>query len=122
MAGNANSGRLKSLETVAKECGIAFQKNATALHQCLIDKALQGDKDCLMYLFDRHFGKPKSNLDINSRTQISFSADYLALASMRDKASTVIEVSEPKQLAAGDNGTLGLEDDSQPQTSSQNEA
>lgn len=45
----------------------------------LIEKVMAGDKDCLLYYFDRLLGKPRQEIDQNIRgLVVSITADKLA--------------------------------------------
>lgn len=56
-----------------------LRKHIPGLTQILIGKAEAGDKDCLLYCFDRILGKPKVEIDQNIRgLVVSITADKLA--------------------------------------------
>jgi len=67
MAGKkGRSGRKKSPRNVMRYLTECIEDNAYELAKALVDKALDGDRESLVYCFDRIGGKPQqsTNLDI----------------------------------------------------------
>ena len=74
--------RSKSPQTILK---LAFQRlddNIEEIFQRLIDKALQGDKDCLQYLIDRKLGRPHQSQDLRITAKRIYSPEELQLMSI----------------------------------------
>ena len=66
MAGKVGrSGRKKVASTLINEALEQVDQHIPELFNKLIEKGLQGDKECLIYLIDRRMGKPKAQTDID---------------------------------------------------------
>lgn len=59
------SGRRKSPKNLMKYLTETIDSNSYVLVDALVNKAKQGDKDALFYLFDRRLGKPVQQTDLN---------------------------------------------------------
>ena len=60
MAGRkGRSGRKKSITALVNEALERVDECIPELFNKLIEKGLQGDRECLIYLIDRRLGKPK---------------------------------------------------------------
>lgn len=81
MAGNINSGRHKLPSTILKELNPIIDDAMPSVVAKLIEKALAGDKDCLIRIFNHKFGMPRTELDMRIKQTLSFSPDELALMS-----------------------------------------
>jgi len=67
MAGKVGrSGRKKVASTLVNEALERVDERIPELFNKLIEKGLQGDRECLIYLIDRRLGKPKQSTDITS--------------------------------------------------------
>ena len=65
MAGKkGRSGRKKSLSTIMRQVMENDAQNLPNYFQKLSDLALKGDREALMYLLDRHLGKPKATMEV----------------------------------------------------------
>jgi len=103
MAGNANSGRHKELSTIKRELQVTIDDNMPAIVRKMVDKAMAGDKDCLIRLFNHKFGLPRQEIDARIKTNFTFSPDDYAL--MSHVTVTAIEPvieADVKELPASD--------------------
>ena len=64
------SGRKKSPANVMRYLTEQIDSNWSKLVNSLIEKALEGDKETLMYCFDRRLGKPKIHQDLEVKGDI----------------------------------------------------
>ena len=71
--GGQGSGPQKSPSTLIKEAKEKDAKNLPYYFEKLSEVALKGDRESLVYLIDRHLGKPKqqTDIDITGGEQIS---------------------------------------------------
>ena len=68
MAGvKGRSGRKRNPANVQKYFNEQFDLCSGSLVQTLIDKAKNGDRELLIYCFDRRLGKPKQQVDIDPK-------------------------------------------------------
>lgn len=58
------SGRKRNPRNITKYFNEVFDQNSYVLVEQLIDKAKNGDKEMLIYCFDRRLGKPKATTEI----------------------------------------------------------
>jgi len=66
MAGKVGrSERKKVASTLVNEALERVDQHIPELFDKLIEKGLQGDRECLIYLIDRRLGKPKQSSDID---------------------------------------------------------
>lgn len=66
MAGKKGaSGRRKTPATIIKEAYDLIDSNMPSLFDKLYERAMQGDREALIYLIDRRLGKPKQQTDID---------------------------------------------------------
>ncbi len=73
------SGRVPGYHGRVVRAMAIFEKSLPELADKLMERAKEGDKDCLMYVFDRILGKPKQEIDQRVRGIImSVSADEIA--------------------------------------------
>jgi hypothetical protein len=108
MAGNLNSGRHKELKTIKKELQVMIDDNMPDVVAKMIDKAREGDKDCIIRLFNHKFGMPHADLDLRIKGTISYSADdYALLNSVRVTQDAIIE-GVIRELPEGQMGTNDL--------------
>ena len=75
-----HSGRKKSFSKQIENALEQVDANIEAIFQTLITKAIEGDKDCAIYLIDRRLGRPHSSLDARIKGELHISADELQLA------------------------------------------
>lgn len=81
------SGRPKGYHTRLTNAIAIMEKELPALATTLMDKAKAGDKDCLIYVFDRILGKPRQEIDQRVRGIImSVSADEIAQLVLQTQA------------------------------------
>lgn len=59
------SGRKKDPAGIMKFLCEKITDNVYDLTEALVQKALDGDKDCIFYCFDRVCGKPQQSTDLN---------------------------------------------------------
>lgn len=71
--------RSKSPQTILKQAFQRLDDNIEEIFQKLIDKALQGDKDCLQYLIDRKLGRPHQSQDLRITAKRVYSPEELQL-------------------------------------------
>ena len=65
MAGKiGRSGRKKSLSTIMRQVMENDAYNLPLYFQKVSDLALKGDRESLLYLIDRHLGKPKATMEL----------------------------------------------------------
>ena len=79
--GGPGSGAKKKLSTLMREAIDCDRENLPAYFQKLSEKALQGDKEALIYLIDRHLGKSKVTVDSNIKATRVYTAEELRLMS-----------------------------------------
>jgi len=66
MAGRkGRSGRKKVASTLVNEALERVGEHIPELFSKLIEKGLQGDRECLIYLIDRRLGKPKVQTEVD---------------------------------------------------------
>ena len=65
------SGRKKSPRDVLRYLTEQIDDNWGILVNRLIEKASNGDREALMYCFDRRLGKPKQQADIDIKGEVS---------------------------------------------------
>ena len=66
MAGKVGrGGRKKVASTLINEALERVDERIPELFNKLIEKGLQGDRECLIYLIDRRLGKPRATADVN---------------------------------------------------------
>ena len=75
-------GKKKSLKTLMKEAYDKLDESLPGLFQKLIDKARDGDKDCLQYLIDRKLGRPHQSQDLRITAKRIYSSEELELMSI----------------------------------------
>ena len=68
-------GRKKLPATIIKEMLEKDAQNLPAYLAKLGEKALEGDKEALIYLVDRHLGRPHQSQDLRVKGMISFLPD-----------------------------------------------
>lgn len=72
------SGRLGYRARAEKSLKV-IERRLPVLTEALLQRAEAGDKDCLLYCFDRILGKPRVEIDQNIRgLVVSITADKLA--------------------------------------------
>ncbi len=59
------SGRKRHPQSVMMRLYDKIDANWDALQNTLIQKAIEGDREALMYCFDRRLGKPKASTEVN---------------------------------------------------------
>ena len=65
MAGKpGRSGRKRNIQNIQEYYNRQFDIRSTFLVEKLLDRALDGDREALIYAFDRRIGKPKQQTDI----------------------------------------------------------
>lgn len=74
--------RSKSPQTILKQAFQRLDDNIEEIFQKLIDKALEGDKDCLQYLIDRKLGRPHQSQDLRVTARREYSPEELQLMSI----------------------------------------
>ena len=74
------SGRKKVISTLMSEAVELVDESMPELFEKLKEKALAGDKDCLIYLIDRRLGRPRQEIDQRIKGQILITPDMRALA------------------------------------------
>ena len=62
--GGEGSGRLPKLHTIVKRVIKEDSKNLPAYFRKLSELALNGDREALLYLINRHLGKPKEIVEV----------------------------------------------------------
>lgn len=66
MAGKkGRSGRRKVASTLINEALERVDQRIPELFNKLVEKGLQGDRECLIYLIDRRLGKPKVQTEVD---------------------------------------------------------
>ena len=91
------SGRKKLASTLIAEALEKVEENLPDIIQKLIDKAMQGDKDALIYLIDRRLGRPKQETDLRVKGVIAFTAEDYELLT-RPKADETRLIAEYGQV------------------------
>ena len=74
--------RSKSPQNILKQAFQRLDDNIEEIFQKLIDKALQGDKDCLQYLIDRKLGRPHQSQDLRVTAKRDYSPEEIQLMSI----------------------------------------
>ena len=93
------SGRKKSPRNVMRYLTECIEENAYVLAKVLVDKAKNGDKESLMYCFDRIGGKPKQSTDIDITGGEELTASLVAhLFAMLATKRKELEIESRKQL------------------------
>ena len=89
-------GKKKALKTLMKEAYDKLDESLPDLFQTLIDKAKNGDKDCLQYLIDRKLGRPHQSQDLRVTARREYSPEELELMSipLLNEAKTLEEWSK----------------------------
>jgi len=77
--GGPGSGGKKKISTLTREAMDSDRENLPAYFAKLSERALNGDKECLIYLIDRHLGKAKQTVDSNIKASRVYSAEELRL-------------------------------------------
>ena len=92
-------GKKKALKTLMKEAYDKLDESLPDLFQKLIDKAKDGDKDCLQYLIDRKLGRPHQSQDLRITAKRIYSPEELQLMSipLLNEAQKLKEWSEDVQ-------------------------
>ena len=100
--GGIGSGRQKKPATLIKEAKEKDTKNLPKYFLKLSQMALAGDKEALVYLIDRHLGKPKAQADITSGGE-KMGAGFLAeLFSILEEGQRKLKGGySPLQIAKG---------------------
>ena len=100
--GGIGSGRQKKPATLIKEAKEKDTKNLPKYFLKLSQMALAGDKEALVYLIDRHLGKPKAQADITSGGE-KMGAGFLAeLFSILEEGQRKLKGGySPLQIAEG---------------------
>lgn len=66
MAGKpGRSGRKRNIRNIQEYYNRQFDIRSTALIEKLLEKAIEGDREALIYAFDRRIGKPKQQTDLD---------------------------------------------------------
>lgn len=111
------SGRKKVPSTIVNEILENDAQQLPAYFRKLGELALQGDKDVLIYLIDRHLGRPKQATDIKMESQVLIaSADALEKVYQR----LFTPIGKVKELKEG-NGALQRETEGQAMAQDKNE-
>ena len=81
------SGRVPGYHGRVVRAMAIFEKSLPELADKLMERAKAGDKDCLMYVFDRILGKPRQEIDQRVRGIImTVSADEIAQLVLQTQA------------------------------------
>lgn len=59
------SGRKRNIRNIQKYFNQQFDLKSNELVEKLLEKAADGDRELLIYVFDRRIGKPKAQTDVN---------------------------------------------------------
>jgi len=81
------SGRNKSPSTIINQALARCDRNFPEIFQVVVDKALQGDKECAIYLIDRRLGKPHQSIDQRIKAAVLVTADDYEMASRLSSAA-----------------------------------
>jgi len=109
MAGiKGKSGRKRNIRNIQEYYNRQFDMRSTMLIEKLLERALEGDREALIYAFDRRIGKPKQQLDIDPA-----SGEMLGRAFFYGLSAWIQEQREqgraPLQIKGGDNGQEGAD-------------
>lgn len=72
--GGIGSGPQKTPSTLIKEAKENDVKNLPRYFERLSELALSGDREALVYLVDRHLGKNKQSIEVDTGDNITFNA------------------------------------------------
>jgi len=98
MAGKkGRSGRRKEIGTLVAEAMNKVDQSLPDIFEKLIERALEGDKDCLIYLIDRRMGRPHQSIDQRIKGEINITADQI-VAAIDGAKREYIDYIEPKML------------------------
>ena len=98
MAGRkGRSGRKRSISALVNKALEQVDQRIPELFNKLIEKGVQGDRECLIYLIDRRLGKPKQSTDVDLS-----GADILVKLAVPPYTDNPILLDKaPKQLKGG---------------------
>lgn len=96
------SGRPRKPSTLVNEGLERVDQRLPELFEKLIDRALEGDKDCLIYLIDRRLGRPHQSIDQRIKGQVELTADAY-LAALRQVRAEIAETGV-LQITGGEDG------------------
>lgn len=89
------SGRRKKPNTIVNEAIDNLRKDLPQLFEQLRERALQGDRDSIIYLIDRAIGKPKQQTELTGGEEIGssfFVALFEAIARERRREIGVMQI------------------------------
>lgn len=102
MAGNQFSGRHKDPKTVIKMLNIKLEANIEAILDAMIERAIAGDKDMQIRLYNQYVGLPRQTIDANISGHITLSPDQQLLVSRVPPIIIEGNVVDVPQLPSGE--------------------
>ena len=105
MAGvKGRSGRRRKVRNILKYFNDQVDLNSAKLIDVTIEKALEGDREMIIYCWDRRLGKPKQSTDIDITGGEELTAGLVAqlftmLATRRKELDSVKLIEEGKEDA-----------------------
>ena len=122
MAGvKGRSGRTKSYHNLLEEARKISEAALPEIIQGLIDKAKQGDKDCLIYMANRVLGAPKQAIE-SKNLNLSLSGDDISKLQQLSQAvalmdGQLLQLSTPDNSEPADTGFSDILEGESPQNS-----
>ena len=102
MAGRkGRSGRKKAISALVNEALERVDERIPELFNKLIEKGLQGDRECLIYLIDRRLGKPKASMELEGGEELGAGLVVKLFQILAEKKRE-LESGEPALLKEGD--------------------
>ena len=73
------AGRKPKPSTLVKRALALVDKNLPDIFAALIQKAVEGDREAMIYLIDRRLGKPKAEIDLGEGFDVKVLVKLLAM-------------------------------------------